>query len=225
MEVYSALVSLSLVRSMPNLAKVPMPSSRIVHVVDDDEAARRALGLVLCAAGYACRLHDSVVAFRAAPANGMTGCVVVRRPRLTGFDLQKWLKVLAVGPPVIVVSGRGDVAMAVSALKSGAFDFIEEPVDPAKLLAAVAAALDHRHRDVRRHAEIERVQKQLRTLSGREYEVLDRLLLGRPNKAIARDLGVSCRTIEVYRARLMLKMQAESLPGLVRMTLMAGGES
>jgi two-component system response regulator FixJ len=92
-----------------------MPSSRIVHVVDDDEAARRALGLVLCAAGYACRLHDSVVAFRAAPANGMTGCVVVRRPRLTGFDLQKWLRVLAVGPPVIVVSGRGDVAMAVPA--------------------------------------------------------------------------------------------------------------
>jgi two-component system response regulator FixJ len=217
----------SLIRSIAGPSKVPMPNKRIVHVVVDDEAVRLALGLVLGAAGYVCRLHKSAAAFLAAPADDMAGCVVagVRRPRPIGPAFEKWLKRLAVGPPVIVVTGQGDVSMAVSAIKAGAFDFIEESVDAGKLLAAVAAALKYRHEAAGRHAAIERVQKHLRTLSGREHEVLDGLLLGRPNKAMARDLGVSCRTIEVYRARLMLKMHAESLPGLVRMALMAGGES
>jgi two-component system, LuxR family, response regulator FixJ len=207
-----------------------MPNNRTVHVVDDDEAVRLALGRVLGAAGHIYRLHKSAAAYLAAlaaPADGTAGCVVagIRRPRPSGPDLETWLKTLAVGPPVIVLSGQGDVAMAVSAVKAGAFDFIEQSVDTAKLLAAVAAALKHRHEDAGRHAAIERVQDHLRSLSGREHEVLDGLLLGRANKAMALDLGVSCRTIEVYRARLMLKMQAESLSGLVRMALMAGGES
>ena len=119
-----------------------------------------------------------------------------------------------------MVTSHGGVPLAVAAFKAGAFDFIERSADPTKFLAAVAAALAWHDRGVGRHAAIELIQHHLRRPSDRERAVLDGLLAGRANKTMARDLGVSPRTIEVYRARLMLKMQAETLTGLVRMALL-----
>ena len=203
-----------------------MPKNHIVHVVDENQRVCQALGLILARAGYTCRLHSSAVAFLEAPPEDQAGCVVtaVRMPGMDGFEFQQRLKTLGVSLPVIMLTGHADVAMAVSALKAGAFDFIEKSIDTSKLLAAVAAALEYRGRSVRRVAGIEKIQGCLSTLSTREHEVLDGLLAGWPNKAIARDLGVSPRTIEVYRAKLMLKMQAQSLSGLLRMALTVGSE-
>jgi two-component system response regulator FixJ len=203
-----------------------MPNNRTVHVVVDDEALRGALALVLGGAGYAFQLHSSAAAFLEAPLDDAAGCIIagICMPDMNKLELQKWLKMLGVGPPVIVVTGHADMPMAVSALKAGAFDFIEKSVDAGRLLAAVAAALEYHGKYAGRRASIERIQGCLNSLSTREHEVLDGLLAGRPNKAIARHLGISPRTIEVYRAKLMLKMQARSLSGLVRMALMVGGE-
>ncbi len=143
---------------------------------------------------------------------------------MDGFEFQRRLKMLGVDLPVIMLTGHADVSLTVSALKAGAFDFIEKSIDTGKLLAAVAAALEYRGKNDRRVAGIEKIQGYLSTLSTREHEVLDGLLAGRPNKAIARNLGISPRTIEVYRAKLMLKMHAQSLSGLLRMALAVGGE-
>lgn len=202
-----------------------MPNKRTVHVVDDDEGIRHALGLALGDAGYAFRLHGSALAFGEVSPDAEAGCVVAG---IHGFDMterqfQTWLEPFGAGLPVIVVPGPGDVPMAVSALKAGAFDVVETSSDNLRLLAAVAAALAYRGRTAGRRAGIEKIQGCLNALSTREREVLDGLLAGHANKTIARDLGVSPRTIEVYRSRLMLKMQALSLSALVRMALLAGG--
>lgn len=179
-----------------------MLNNRTVHVVDDNKAARRALGLVLGAAGHAYRLHESAHDFLKMPPDGGAGCIIaaIRLPGMKGREFPKWLKAFGTGPPVIVIAGHGDVPMAVSALKAGAFDFIETPVNTDRLLIAIAAALKFNGKNAGHRASVAKIQGCLNTLSTREREVFDGLLAGRPNKAIGRDLDVSPRTVEVYRA-------------------------
>jgi two-component system, LuxR family, response regulator FixJ len=143
-------------------------------------------------------------------------------PDLSGIDLLHRLKELHANLPVIVITGHGDVPLAVEAMKSGAMDFLEKPFDDEALLGAVTAALRHQGADAKREADRAEIIDKLATLSNRERQVLEGLVAGFPNKTIAYDHGISPRTVEIYRANLMSKMKATSLSDLVRMALIAG---
>jgi two-component system response regulator FixJ len=194
-----------------------MHDSAIIHVVDDDEAVRQSLAFLLGSAGFAVRLYDSAMSFLAAGVAG--GCLItdIRMPGMSGLDLLHALRAKACGLPIIVITGHGDVPLAVEAMKAGAVDFIEKPFDQEVLLSAVRTALD---RSGGGSSEEERVATaKLASLSARERQVLEGLVAGQSNKAIARDLGISPRTVEVYRANLMTKLEARSLSELIRMAL------
>jgi two-component system response regulator FixJ len=202
-----------------------MPSEVRVHVVDDDEAARESFAFLLESAGMPTRTYASAELFLAALPNVKSGCVVtdVRMPGMSGLDLLGHLIQARSALPVIIITGHGDVPLAVEAMKLGAVDFIEKPFNDELILASIRAALaraqDGEHRDRERADAAERIAK----LSGRENDVLEGLVAGKPNKVIAFDLGISPRTVEVYRANVMTKMQASSLSELVRLTLLAAG--
>ena len=202
-----------------------MSDSKVVHVIDDDVDVRQSLACLLSAAGLAVRTHDSAVAFLKALPTLQDGCIVtdIRMPEMDGLELQKRLKEMKIDMPVIVITGHGDVHLAVSAMKSGAVDFIEKPFDDEALLSAIQAALTQHSDDRRRQSLVADVRKRLKALSEREKEVLNGLVAGKPNKIIAYELGISARTVEVYRANVMTKMQADSLSELVRMVLLEGG--
>jgi two-component system response regulator FixJ len=146
----------------------------------------------------------------------------IRMPGVSGIDLLRQLRAMSIAVPVIVITGHADVPLAVEAMKGGAVDFIEKPFDDELLLSAVRTALRQHEKDVLREAEIGEIQTRLNALSGRERQVLDGLVAGHPNKTIAFDLGISARTVEIYRANVMTKMQASSLSDLVRMALISG---
>jgi two-component system response regulator FixJ len=152
------------------------------------------------------------------------GCIVtdVRMPGIDGIELQRQLDAAGVRLPVIVMTGHGDIALAVEAMKTGAVDFIEKPFDDEVLIAAIKTALARRAGDRERNARIAEVRDRLKLLSERERQVMDGLLTGKPNKIIAYELGISARTVEIYRANVMAKMQADSLSALVRMALLEG---
>jgi two-component system, LuxR family, response regulator FixJ len=196
---------------------------RVVHIIDDDEALRESLAFLLRTAKLEVKSFDSAKAFLEALPDASLVCVItdVRMPDLSGIDLLKRLKELKVGVPVIVITGHGDIALAVEAMKIGAADFFEKPFNDDLLLASVHAALDQRHDQTKRDAERAEIEHRLSTLSPRERDVLAGLVDGRANKQIAFDLGISPRTVEIYRANLMNKMQADSLSDLVRMALVA----
>jgi two-component system response regulator FixJ len=203
-----------------------MPVEAVVHVIDDDDAVRDSLSFLLTAAGLTITAYDSATAFVAKLPRVAAGCIVtdIRMPGLSGVDLLKRLKLEGIRMPVIVMTGHGDVPLAVEAMKLGAVDFLEKPFDDDHLLAAIRSALD-RHGDDDKRAEREvAYRERLETLSAREQQVLDGLIAGHPNKTIAYDLGISARTVEVYRANVMTKMQAGSLSELVRMAMIAGRE-
>jgi len=143
-------------------------------------------------------------------------------PEITGIDLLKKVKQVRPELPVIVITGHGDISLAVDAMKIGAVDFLEKPFDDDHLLAAVKSALDREADLARRKAEVGEVQEKLAALSNRERQVLEGLVAGNANKTIAFDLGISPRTVEIYRANLMTKMAANSLSDLVRMAMVAG---
>ena len=201
-----------------------MTNSRTVHVIDDDDAVRDSLGFMLRAAGMEVRAYESAAAFLAQLTKDITGCIVtdVRMPGVSGIELLARLREADVKVPVIVVTGHADVPLAVEAMKLGALDFIEKPFDDDAILASIQMALDQHVEDDRRSAKKAEIQQRLALLSGRERQVLDGLIAGHPNKTIAFDLGISPRTIEVYRANVMTKMQAATLSDLVRMALIAG---
>lgn len=200
-----------------------MADAPLVHVVDDDEAVRDSLALLLESSGMSARTYDSAAAFLKALPNLASGCVLtdVRMPDLDGLELQRRLMELGVQMPVIVMTGHGDVPIAVEALKAGAADFLEKPFDDAQLLAAVSSALAAGQRAQDEQAALAGIARRLTSLTPREREVLDRLVAGQPNKTIAHDLGSSPRTVEVHRARVMEKMGVRNLPELVRMTIAA----
>lgn len=201
-----------------------MSEDAAVHVIDDDEAVRHSLAFLFEAAGFAVRCHESAEAFLEIAPRLKAGCVLtdVRMPGMDGLALQRRLRELDMDLPVIVMTGHGDVPIAVQALKAGALDFIEKPFDDDLLLAAVRAALDTDRRAREQKREHEAIAARLAHLTPRERQVLEGLVAGQPNKTIAHDLGASPRTIEVHRARVMEKMGARSLSELVRMALGAG---
>jgi two-component system, LuxR family, response regulator FixJ len=196
----------------------------IVHVIDDDEAVREVLAFQLGSAGIDVRTYDSAAGFLKIVPTVQAGCIItdVRMPDLSGIDLLRRLRELQVAVPVIVITAHGDIPLAVEAMRIGAVDFLEKPFADEVLLASVRSALDRGDRDRKRQAERSSIQSRLAGLSNRERDVLDGLIAGRPNKQIAYELGISARTIENYRANLMMKMQATSLSDLVRMALIAG---
>jgi two-component system response regulator FixJ len=201
-----------------------MPERVVVHVIDDDEAVRESLAFLLSSADIPVRAHESANAFLQTLNAGAGGCIVtdVRMPGMSGIELLQQLRANNIHLPVIIMTGHGDVPMAVEAMKAGAADFIEKPFDDEAMLASIRAALDRRNEDERRDSERGQIRARLDTLSNREREVLDGLVAGLPNKTIAFDLGISPRTVEVYRANVMTKMGASSLSDLVRMALIGG---
>jgi two-component system, LuxR family, response regulator FixJ len=202
-----------------------MPSEVRVHVIDDDDALRQSLQFLLESAGVKVATYESAAAFLAALPEIDTGCCVitdVRMPGMSGIELLKRLRDMKLGLPVIVITGHGDVPLAVEAMKGGAADFIEKPFDDDVLLASVRSALGRQEQMSRREAELAEISERLAGLSNRERQVLEGLVAGHPNKTIAYDLGISPRTVEIYRANVMTKMQAGSLSDLVRMALLAG---
>jgi two-component system response regulator FixJ len=206
-----------------------MADADLVHVIDDDDAARDSLAFLLRTAALNVRTYDSALTFLPAIQAQPQGCVVtdVRMPDMSGIDLLRRLRELNIDLPVIVITGHGDIPLAVEAMKSGAVEFLEKPFDDDVILTAIRSALGRRREQGSRAAEKAEIMQRLASLSQRERQVLDGLVAGLPNKTIAYDLGISPRTVEVYRANLMTKMDANSLSDLVRMALIgqwAGGD-
>ncbi len=201
-----------------------MPNEQVVHVVDDDLAVRQSLSFLLASDGLPVRLHESATAFLETVKDTSTGCIVtdVRMPGIDGIEFLRRLKARGFSLPVIVITGHADVPMAVEAMKEGAVDFIEKPFDDDMFLASVRSALKLQEQHAQRDAQVTEVQARLEGLSERERQVLDGLVAGKANKVIAYDLGISPRTVEIYRANVMTKMQAASLSELVRMALLVG---
>jgi two-component system response regulator FixJ len=204
-----------------------MPTKSVVHVIDDDEAVRESLAFLLRSADLEVSTYESATAFLAALPKVEPGCVItdVRMPGLSGTELLQKLKEMGVTMPVIVVTGHGDVPLAVEAMKMGAIDFFEKPFDDEALLASVRSSLGSWGEKEAREAERADVRARLESLSPRERDVLKGLVAGHPNKTIAFDLGISHRTVEIYRANVMTKMKASSLSELVRMALFNGQDS
>jgi two-component system response regulator FixJ len=201
-----------------------MPSeTAVVHVVDDDEAVRQSLKFLLESAGMAVQTHASAASFLQTAREVKAGCIItdVRMPELSGVELLRRLRELKIDVPVIVMTGHGHIPLAVEAMKSGAADFFEKPFDDEVLLSAVRTALDRHDRNSHRQTQRIEIEARLATLSNRERDVLRGLLAGQANKQIAFDLGISPRTVEIYRANVMTKMKAATLSDLVRMALMA----
>lgn len=200
-----------------------MSTNSLVHVIDDDDAARESLEFLLKSAKIDVRTYDSANAFlQSGP--GDSGCIItdVRMPGLSGVDLLRQLKARGSTMPVIVITGHGDIQLAVEAMKIGASDFLEKPFDDEALLASVKSALGQLEKDAKRETERAALNNKIASLSARERDVLEGLVAGKPNKIIAFDLGISPRTVEIYRANVMTKMDAASLSELVRMALLAG---
>ncbi len=196
----------------------------IIYVIDDDDAVRQSLEFLLKTAGIKARGFESAKAFLDVLPQITSGCIItdVRMPGMTGIDLLRHLHGIKRQLPVIVITGHGDIALAVEAMKIGAVDFLEKPFDDAVLLAAVRNACSRSADAASRNAELGGIQDKLAALSKREREVLEGLVAGNANKTIAFDLGISPRTVEIYRANLMTKMAANSLSDLVRMAMLAG---
>jgi two-component system, LuxR family, response regulator FixJ len=197
----------------------------VVHVVEDDDAARESLKFLLETARLPVRTYHSAKPFLDALPDIEDGCVItdVKMPEIDGLELVRSLKRRRFTLPVIVITGLADVPLAVEAMKAGAVDFIEKPYDGEVLLGAVRAALSASGKHLPGESERAEIRTRLTALSVREHEVLDGLIAGQPNKGIAHELGISARTVEIYRANVMAKMQAANLSRLVRMVLIAEG--
>jgi two-component system response regulator FixJ len=201
-----------------------MSAKDLVQIIDDDDALRDSLTFLLLSAGIEAKSYDSAASFLNDPQRGTSGCIItdVRMPGMSGIDLLRKLKSDGVTVPVIVMTGHGDVPLAVEAMKLGAFDFIEKPFDDDALLASVRGALGVQEKNSREESQRQEIENRLTQLSTRERQVLDGLVAGQANKVIAFELGISPRTVEIYRANVMTKMQANSLSDLVRMALVSG---
>ncbi|MFN3672988.1 MAG: response regulator FixJ [Bosea sp. (in: a-proteobacteria)] len=200
-----------------------MPNEIIVHIVDDDLAVRQSLAFLLASDGIPVRLHDSALSFLDAMPDAAGGCIVtdVRMPGMDGMEFLRRLNALGFSWPVIVMTGHADVPLAVEAMKEGAVDFVEKPFDDELLLATIRRALANQAETVAASRQFGEVRARLDGLSERESQVLAGLVAGKANKVIASELGISPRTVEIYRANVMTKMQAGSLSELVRMSLQA----
>lgn len=201
-----------------------MSKSLWVHILDDDDAVRDSLFTLLRSAGFSVRAHSCAKSFFEDYRPDETGCILVdmRMPDATGSEVQERISRMGDAAPIIIITGHADIRMAVTAMKHGAIEFLEKPVDPQILLDHVDKAVKRREYALGELEKIEEAQARIGILTPREKDVLKHLLIGRPNKIIARELGLSPRTVEIHRARVMEKTGAGSLPRLVRMALAAG---
>jgi len=201
-----------------------MPDRGKVYVIDDDEAMRDSLNFLLDSAGYEVALFDSTLKFLDALPGLAFGCVVsdVRMPGLDGIELLKRMKADHCTFPIVIMTGHGDVALAVEAMKLGAVDFLEKPFEDERLIGMIATAIQQAEPAARSEALTQDIAARVASLSPRECQVMNGLIAGLSNKLIARDYDISPRTIEVYRANVMTKMQANSLSELVRLAMRAG---
>lgn len=192
-----------------------------VCVIDDDEAARDSLAFLLEADGLMVEPYESAVTFMDAWLGGKAGCIVtdVRMPGMDGIALMRELRVRGDNRPVIVVSGHADTPLAIEAIGNGACDFIEKPFEAEVLLELVRAALDPQLRHTIFEITKKNVEERVATLTDRERHVFERLVLGHSNGSVARDLGLTERSVEIHRANIMTKMAAPNLSRLVRMAL------
>jgi len=193
----------------------------VVHVIDDDEAIRDSMAFMLDMQGFDVRLHDSGTDFLEVAAEVEAGCIVtdVRMPGMTGLELIRALKAQGVGMPVVVMTGHGDVPLAVEAMKAGVVDFVEKPFSDEVMVKAVRTALAA---PPTADAARQDALSKLEGLSPRERDVLLGVVAGKANKVIAHDLQISPRTVEIYRANLMTKTGARNMPDLMRLALAAG---
>jgi len=201
-----------------------MPVEGLVYVIDDDPAMRDSLDFLLDAAGLKVRLFESAVSFLEALPELGPGCIVsdVRMPNLDGIELLKRLRETNKSLPIIIMTGHGDIPLAVEAMKLGAIDFIEKPFEDDRLIGTITAALSGAAQRHKGDAVAADIASRIASLSPRERQVLDGLVAGLSNKLIARDYDISPRTIEVYRANVMTKMQASSVSELVRFAIRGG---
>lgn len=201
----------------------PTPHSPTVFIVDDDDAVRDSLSWLMRSVGLSVEAMGSAQAFLDGYDPARPGCLVldIRMPGMSGLDLQEKLRESDIRLPVIFISGHADVPMAVRALKAGAFDFIEKPFNDQTLLDCVQRAIEHDLAKRRQLAEREDIVGRLAQLTPREREVLELVVQGAPNKVISRELGVSLKTVEAHRARVMDKLKAGSATELVRLVLIA----
>ena len=199
-----------------------MTAEYVVHIVDDDEAMRHSLAFMLTVSGFAVRLHATALEFLGMAHSIGRGCLVtdLRMPDMSGVDLLRKLKLKDIALPTIIISGHGDIPMAVTAMKAGASDFIEKPFEADILIGAIRAVMDDRPVQPAQDAATARqIRERLATLTAREKDVLLGVVDGLPNKTIAHELQISPRTVEVHRANVMAKMNARSLPELVRLAI------
>jgi len=201
-----------------------MPSDSVVHVIDDDDAVRESLAFLLRSAKIDVRSYQTAEDFLDQLPSVKMGCIVtdVRMPGMSGIDLLRKLREIDINLPVIVITGHGGVPLAVEAMRIGAIDFLEKPFNDEALLTSIRNALGVGEQVSAKSSERADLLDRIAALSSREREVLEGLVAGQPNKIIAFNLGISPRTIEIYRANVMTKMKAGSLSELVRMALVAG---
>lgn len=198
-------------------------TGRVIHIVDDEASVRASLAFMLVSAGFTVKAHDSARAFLSENWKPEEVCLLteLRMPDMDGLELLTEIRRRGIDAPSIVLTGHGDVSMAVAAMKAGASDFIEKPYSEAMIIDAirdVSARFDIHDKNILRIAPAD-VRRRLQQLTSREREILEGVVAGLPNKTIAYDLEISPRTVEAHRASIMAKMQARSLPELVRMSL------
>lgn len=196
---------------------------RLVHLVDDDDAIRRSAGFMLKTSGYRVRTFESGNDLLKNLSSLDPGCILldIRMPGMDGLEVQQALKDRGVTLPVVIMTGHGDVTLAVQAMKAGAVDFIEKPFEKAVLLGAIEQAFERLDRSKAAKQRASEAQVRLQALTPREREVLDGLAQGLPNKTIAYDLGISPRTVEIHRANLMTKLEVKSLSEALRIAFAA----
>ena len=196
---------------------------RLVHLVDDDEAIRRSGGFMLKTSGYHVRSYESGVELLKGAPNLEPGCILldIRMPGMDGLEVQAALKDKGVSLPVIIMTGHGDVSLAVQAMKAGSVDFIEKPFEKAVLLSAIEHGVERLKRSAANQDRADEAAVRLQALTPREREVLDGLAKGLPNKTIAYDLGISPRTVEIHRANVMSKLGVRSLSEALRIAFAA----
>jgi len=201
-----------------------MAAKDLVYVIDDDPAMRDSLEFLLSSAGFETQCFETAEAFLNSPRDSRPACILsdIRMPGKSGVDLLDHVKRAGDDLPVVLMTGHGDVALAVEAMKRGAVDFVEKPFEEARLIGAVQTALALKRNASDATLAAQEILARVEALSRRERQVMEGLVAGLSNKAIARAHGISPRTVEVYRSNVMTKMRAESLSELVHLAIRAG---
>lgn len=200
-----------------------MQIEKLVHIVDDDDSVRQSAAFMLKHAGYQVESHISGVEFLKNAKSAERGCVLldVRMPEMDGLEVQREMAARGIDMPVVILTGQGDIAVAVKAMRGGAINFIEKPYEKEQLLRAIEDAYSRLDRLHDREMKASEAKIRLASLTGRERDVLNGLVAGYPNKTIAYDLGISPRTVEIYRANMMEKLRVRSLSEALRIAFIA----